>query len=118
MKHEDKQGCHHGNLTDINSPSVPVSTVNIDPRLHQELDDICLAGTHSIVERCDPLIVGLTGVVHLDGKRDTKLYQPRSQVSQNGCGQGPGHKNPYRKTQYCLLLSSPAQLPKSSLKRS
>ena len=50
-------------------PAVAVSRVHVDPELHQELDDLRVAGAHGVVQGGDAFVVGLTGVLHLTGRR-------------------------------------------------
>lgn len=49
----------------VNSPSVTVSSVYIDAKLNQKLDDLGVAGTDGVVESGDAFIVRLAGILHL-----------------------------------------------------
>lgn len=48
-----------------NSPSITVSSVYIDAKLNQKLDDLGMAGTDSIVQSGDAFIIRLTGILNL-----------------------------------------------------
>lgn len=50
----------------FHSPPVAVSGIRVHSKLHQELNDFCMSSTYSIVQGSDALIIGQTGVVHLD----------------------------------------------------
>lgn len=49
----------------VNPPSVTVSSVYIDAKLNQELDDLGVAGADGVVESGDAFIVRLAGILHL-----------------------------------------------------
>lgn len=46
-------------------PAVTVSSINVDAKLNQKLDDLCVSGAHGVVQSSDAFIVGLTGILHL-----------------------------------------------------
>lgn len=47
------------------SPAVAVGSVNIDAKLNQKLDNLSVAGTDGVVQRCDALVIRHAGVLHL-----------------------------------------------------
>ena len=47
------------------SPSIAISCIHIDTKLHQELDNLGVAGTNSVMQSCDALIIGQAGVLYL-----------------------------------------------------
>lgn len=49
-------------------PSVTVSCVYINPKVQQELHNMVMSSTDSIVQRSYPFIVGHAGVFHLEEK--------------------------------------------------
>lgn len=48
-----------------NSPSITVSSVYIDAKLNQKLDDLGMAGTDGVVQSGDAFIIRLTGILNL-----------------------------------------------------
>lgn len=47
------------------SPAVTVGSIDVDAKLNQKLDNFSVAGTDSVVQRCNALVVRHAGVVHL-----------------------------------------------------
>lgn len=58
-----------------NSPAITVSGVDIDAKLNQEPDDVGVTGADGVVQRCDALVIGLTGVVHLGTMSQSNMLQ-------------------------------------------
>lgn len=52
-------------MSAVNLPAVTVCSIDVDTKLNQKLDDLCMSGTDSIVQSSDAFIVGLTGILHL-----------------------------------------------------
>lgn len=49
----------------LNIPAITVSSIYIDAKLNQKLDDLGVSGTDSIVQSSDTFIVGQTRILHL-----------------------------------------------------
>ena len=56
------------------SPAITVGRVNVDSKLHQELDNFSVACTHRVVEGSDSLIIGQAGVIHLNTHTHTQTH--------------------------------------------
>lgn len=51
------------------SPSIAVSSVDVDPKVEQELDDVVMSSTYSVVQGGDALVIGCAGILNLHGER-------------------------------------------------
>lgn len=49
----------------FDSPSVAVGSVDVHAKVQQELDYVVVSGTDGVVQRCDALVVGSAGILHL-----------------------------------------------------
>lgn len=59
----------------FNLPAVTVRSIDIDTKLDQEFDNLCVSSTDCVVKSCYAFVVGLTRVLHLGWRNTIKLNQ-------------------------------------------
>ena len=64
----------------MSSPSIAVSSVVVDPKVDQELDDVVMSSTYGVVQGGDALVIGCAGILNLHGERvnQSHLFQLNS----------------------------------------
>lgn len=58
-------------------PAITVRSIDVDPKLHKELDNVGMPGADGVVQGSDALVIGLAGVLHLTcgwGAHLAKVY--------------------------------------------
>ena len=64
FKQQQQQQCRVSEAA-FNSPPIAVSCVDVDAELHQELHNLCVSGTNSVMERSNALIIGQARILYL-----------------------------------------------------
>lgn len=62
----------------LDLPAITVSSVGIDSKLDQELDDLGVPGTDGVMQRGDTLVIRRAGIFHLHQRPPLTKIQPFS----------------------------------------
>lgn len=55
------------------SPSIAVSSIDVNSKVEQELDDVVASSTYGVVKGGDALVIGRAGVLNLHGGKDQSI---------------------------------------------
>lgn len=68
--------------TALHLPAITVSSVGIDSKLDQELDNLSVSGTDGVMQCSDALVIRLTRIFYLHQKPPLMKIQPFSCLDQ------------------------------------